>query len=517
MERASGDLTNPFSGMDTIIVGLQAMNVTKICRFFIIFMLLCTVIVFTNNAEAQKTYFVYLQSDNQQPFYVILNGKTVSSTPLGYVILSKLKDSTYPIRIGFPKTEGEQEFDLKIDGGDHGFLLKDFAEKGFGLFNLQTLAVQMNSGDAKKKAADLATQAEMEKKRTDSLNVVAAQVAAQQKADSIKQALAIQEEAKKNTEENTATAATAVPAPSKATTTTGETASAIALKGIPAPLAGTLLYVESKLRVETADSAIMTKQLLLHDTAADVPGGDIERAIDTSGVAKEDTGSKKDVVMAVPVITSQMNDEPAEKTKKRAADSSKKASADPGTVAVVGAAATAPKFLDMEMHTDSNETVPGKKAQASDSGTAKPVSETKTASNKPDTGSKKEAGLTSNNSNTRIVTVAGTTEPVLPASLYVNPACRQNANEKDFFAVRKKMAGTDDADEMVGVAKKAFKEKCFTSEQVRNLAVLFLDDAGRYNFLDAVYPYTSDQPNFKKLADLLKDDYYIKRFNAMLK
>ena len=171
------------------------------------------------------------------------------------------------------------------------------------------------------------------------------------------------------------------------------------------------------------------------------------------------------------------------------------------------------------MHPDSSEAVPVKKTQQADTGlvTQTASSETKNSTNKADTGSKKTAGLTANNSNTKIVTVPVSTDSALPASLYVNVACRQDATEKDFFAVRKKMAATDDADEMVAVARKAAKEKCFTSEQVSNLAVLLLDDAGSYNFLDALYPYTSDQPNFKKLADLLKDDYYIKRFNAMLK
>src|SRR5689334_22710521 len=118
------------------------MTMSRMNRFLVI--LLCSFLFFAIKATSQKTFFVYLQSDNQQPFYVNINGKNISSSSIGYVILSKLVDSTYPIKIGFPGSDAVQEFNIKINGNDQGYMIKDFGEKGWGLFNFQTLAVEMS-------------------------------------------------------------------------------------------------------------------------------------------------------------------------------------------------------------------------------------------------------------------------------------------------------------------------------------------------------------------------------------
>ena len=90
--------------------------------------------------KAQKTYFVYLQSESATPFYVKMAGKIQSSTAEGYLILPKLKDSTYLITIGQPGKQDEPKFTITVSRGDRGFLIKNFNES-LGLFDLQTLAV----------------------------------------------------------------------------------------------------------------------------------------------------------------------------------------------------------------------------------------------------------------------------------------------------------------------------------------------------------------------------------------
>ncbi|HTR29703.1 MAG TPA: DUF4476 domain-containing protein [Puia sp.] len=55
-----------------------------------------------SNNEPQPCYFVLIQSDNGQPFYVRVNNRIYSSSSAGHLILSQLKDSIYPIAIGFP-------------------------------------------------------------------------------------------------------------------------------------------------------------------------------------------------------------------------------------------------------------------------------------------------------------------------------------------------------------------------------------------------------------------------------
>lgn len=100
---------------------------------------------------SQKVYFVYLQTEGEQTFYVKMNAMIHSSSASGYLILSKLRDTTYNFTVGFPQNKWpEQNFSVSINKKDHGYLLKNFGEKGWGLFDLQTLAVQMAvSGSAK--------------------------------------------------------------------------------------------------------------------------------------------------------------------------------------------------------------------------------------------------------------------------------------------------------------------------------------------------------------------------------
>ncbi len=57
-----------------------------------------------------------------------------------------MADSPGTLTIGFAKSVSpEQQFNIPVNNKDAGYILKDFDEKGWGLFNLQTQAVVMNS------------------------------------------------------------------------------------------------------------------------------------------------------------------------------------------------------------------------------------------------------------------------------------------------------------------------------------------------------------------------------------
>jgi hypothetical protein len=105
----------------------------------------------------------------------------------------------------------------------------------------------------------------------------------------------------------------------------------------------------------------------------------------------------------------------------------------------------------------------------------------------------------------------------LPAeSGKLNPDCKEYASEDDFLKLRRKMVAESNEDDMIKVAKKAFKIKCFTTDYIKNLSALFLKDQAKYNFFDAAYPYVSDSGIFSILENQLSDAYYIKRFKAMI-
>ncbi|MBC7829255.1 MAG: hypothetical protein H7122_16015 [Chitinophagaceae bacterium] len=104
------------------------------------------------------------------------------------------------------------------------------------------------------------------------------------------------------------------------------------------------------------------------------------------------------------------------------------------------------------------------------------------------------------------------TKPVL-----TNSDCRTFATDSDVDKLRVRMIGEKDADGQVTEARKYFKTKCFSTKQIRALSELFRTDEGKYKLFDAAYPYVSDAFNFKDLAALLAEEYYINRFKAMVR
>lgn len=93
---------------------------------------------------AQGKSYVFIQSDNQQPFFVSINGKTYGSNLNGYLIIPQLTTGNYPCKIGFPQNKyPEQQFSLQVNNSDKGYELKNFAAKGWGLYDIIQYTIQM--------------------------------------------------------------------------------------------------------------------------------------------------------------------------------------------------------------------------------------------------------------------------------------------------------------------------------------------------------------------------------------
>jgi hypothetical protein len=89
------------------------------------------------NVHAQRKHFMYVQSENKEPFYISINNKHYSSTMSGYLIIPRLKNGKYFFVAGFPKNKyTEQNFSYVINDKDVGFIFKQFGNEGWGLFNL---------------------------------------------------------------------------------------------------------------------------------------------------------------------------------------------------------------------------------------------------------------------------------------------------------------------------------------------------------------------------------------------
>ncbi|HEY8387764.1 MAG TPA: hypothetical protein VIK74_04130, partial [Parasegetibacter sp.] len=103
------------------------------------------------------------------------------------------------------------------------------------------------------------------------------------------------------------------------------------------------------------------------------------------------------------------------------------------------------------------------------------------------------------------------------AKTNIQSRCKVIAQDEDFFVLRREMAAESSEEAMIAVARKMFKERCYATAHIRNLAPLFLTEEGKYRFFDAAYDHTHDRENFKSLVSLLTDEYFIRRFNAMIR
>ena len=385
-------------------------------------------ILFTaSTASGQQNHFIYIQTDNKQPFYVRIKEKRFTATPAGYIIIPKIIDGAYVLRIGFPDNKWPaQDFPVQINNNDQGFLLKNFGASGWGLFNTNTLQVTM--GATSQQATPGLTE-----KAADGFSDLLAEVT------------------------NTPVS----PAP-----IFGTTGKVDSIK-TPAP---TGMEPSNGSRNDTVKSTVVNSNSNVALTPAGSSIKQVFTLLDSTGRSAvfviSGAGSNDTVRLFIPYRP------------------------------LLAAAANRGELV---ISPAKDTTGPGNGVVAQDKAPAVP--------------SAKEARpfIT----DVKVSDVAtGTSSPQVQL---INPSCKVTATEPDFVKLRRKMAAAQDDAAMLQVAVKVFRTKCFSTEQVKNVSLLFLTDLGKYNFFDAAYNYVSDPANFKTLQSQLSDDYYINRFRAMLR
>lgn len=362
-------------------------------------------------AQAQQNYFVYVQTDNKQPFYAKINNKILSSSASGYLVIPKLNAGSYNLNIGFPKKEWpEQTFSFDVANADVGYLLKNFGDKGWGLYNLQTLGVIIAE---KKNRSPIKNNKEDDEAFSHALSTA-----------TNTQSLKIEKENPvKNNE------ASQVFLPQK------QTQSVLAISNIADGSGRSAIYIDKgNIPNDTITIFIpFPKPIII---SAQAPG-----------VVSENISFTKEI----------------DKEKDK-------------------------KFLDIDM----------------------PV---------VDTAQTIKPAILVNKENNADNLVVNTIKPVTQPSniLTFNSDCKYEASDNDFLKIRKKMAAAFNDDEMISASVKFFNSKCYSTEQVKNLSLLFLNDAGKYKFFDAAYAHIYDTQNFASLQLQIKDAYYINRFKAIIR
>ncbi|MEO6252036.1 MAG: DUF4476 domain-containing protein [Ferruginibacter sp.] len=106
-------------------------------KLSLLFFVLC---LLSLAASAQDPRFIYIQTDNKEPFYVKIDKTLLNSSPTSYIIIPKLVNDSYQLTIGFFNNEWpELNVTVSVKDANAGFLLKNSGEKGWALFNLLSM------------------------------------------------------------------------------------------------------------------------------------------------------------------------------------------------------------------------------------------------------------------------------------------------------------------------------------------------------------------------------------------
>lgn len=436
---------------------------------------------------SQKIYFLYLQSENDQPFFLKINEKIYSSSVSGYLIMPRLRDSSYTFSVGFPQNKyPEQKFAVEIKGKDKGYLLKNFADKGWGLFDLQTHTIQMALSDNKsgriktEPRDDISPFTEILARAANDPSLKERPVVIMMEEKPVTAQTAVLKETIKPENEPVLSTMDSSPVATNEQAKTKKEQAPVVKQDIPV-VAKRNESITSQTGPSAKPETAKTEQELPKPVQ---PAAAVD---DETALAKEEPAKKKGETKTIPAEYKR-----SVVTKKSESSTSE------------GLGLT---FID--------ELTDGKKDTIR---IVIPNPRNSPAQAKEVVKDEKKfldisvGDITKLSEDESKVTA---TTPVKNKITNIN--CKSVASEADLSKLQKKMIGEKNDEDMVGEARKVFKSRCFTTAQLKSLSALFMNDAGRYKLFDAAYAYVSDTENFFLLSSELKEEYYINRFKAMLR
>lgn len=519
-------------------------------------------------AIAQKQYFIYLQSENNQPFHVTMGEKSFTSTASGYLILSKIPDTTIQVKIWFTYDRSPQQtYSIHVKRRDHGYLIRNFAEKGWGLFDLQDLSVTMStaairpSSSGKASVMNTSAFAGLLAKASDDPSLMEAvvrtapepvivQVKKEEPVKKTEEPKAGTDVAKTNTEKKEE--------PDKQKPVVDDKSVETAVVKKEEPLKKTEEPKKTETEIAKNNSTVKEAEVTQKQQADNKP-------VETTIEKKEPPETKKIVdptavpIGSGPVVVNKddkkerQKNEDAEKKKETASIkdplSEKENTSNTGAVTAntdqaktvteekkvetEAAKSSRPESITEKVKTEEKKKEePYKKSvvtKNSEQSTAQGYGVVYVDANTDGTKDTVSIVIPENKPAVAIkevpkeekkfleISSEKKAEDSLKTAAAVMNVCNYTANNNDFFKLRKDMAAAEGNDEMLTLARKYFKMKCYTVSQVKSLGSLFLEDEGRYQFYDAVYRHTTDPVNFASLETELKDPYYVNRFKAMLR
>lgn len=480
-----------------------------------------------------QLHYVYIQSEKGQPFYVKHNGKVLSSTDRGYIIIPRLETGTAPITVGFADKESkEAQFNLRITKSDQGFLLKQSGEAGYSLYNLQTFR-ELKS-DAGETALAVATPA------ADSVVP---------ELDTAKKEMMsnLQKDLETTFADKAIVTGPSKPAPVKSGNSFASALDKVVVGGDdrdePEPLP------EVKKEAGPADVAPVAvegevkKPRKKRNRGERAPLTEEEQAILSGVLAEENKTAASEAAAEEAAKAAAATEEPVKKKSKK----HKAKDGDPdfiefqddGAPAPVGAApeaaAAAPTVVEVPVAASEEEApVRSKKKRkkifddtehpaniiTDSSGYGIAIADEEPVRSKKKKKRNEEEAVNVDAAGAPVG--AEVTTEVAPVAKkktdtrLINSDCTNVMDDDTFRKVLRKFVAARTDNSMIDVFKKQTRNYCLQTAQVKTLVQLLTADDTRYRLLDAAYSKTLDTEKYGSLETLLIDDYYRGRFKAML-
>ena len=468
-------------------------------------LLFCFFSLLVSLLNAQKIYFIYLQTETGEPFFVRMNDKLYSSESSGYLILPRLKDSTYKFKLGFPSKDIDLDFTASINKKDHGYLIKNLGDKGWGLFDLQSLDLRMSASNVKKETGfdnNLNTNTQV--------NAFTALLAKATDDPSLRQnAVFAKEVEKKPVVVQTVEKEQKKPAATDAVVKEEKKPEQVTQPTTRPDENKPDLVNTNVQKADSEKSSANQAEAYKRSEVVKLSEGSSADGFESVFVDQNPEGTKDTIRIFIPAEKTAVavKQEP----KNDSVTGTKNLDASASTTQAMNKSTEEPKkeetkkWWQITIGKNKTKEEPKKDSAAQAKDLNAPSDSTQVTKGTKEEPRKEETK--------KWWQIAIGKDKNATAE---TKKCQVVANNDDFLKLRRKMAARTNDDGMLDEARKYFKSTCFSTEQIKNLSTLFLSNAGKFNFFTVAYNYTTDVENFSTLQAELKDEAYINRFKELV-
>lgn len=470
--------------------------------------------------RAQQDYFIFISSENAQPFYIRLNEHTYSSSAIGHLVIPRLSDTTYTLEVGFPKKQyPERTFVVSLNKKDLDYRLKNTEKDGWVLFNAQTSETVKPRQEQQVKNTDLSLG---ERKTGTFATLMSALV--NDSAVLYKSIVKVDVQPVKPAATPVKTDTQAVVKAEKETAP-AETVAIIT----PAPPVDSPQTANNTIPVKIDTAITLSTVIPVQEWGNDKGKGYIYYDSTSVGMDTISLMIEFEKGVPIPLPTPEqviaapagidtvkaviMPDTPAMVAQKQPVNNPDTATKEATKQVVANTVPDSPAIAkEVVKATPPPVVITVDNAQKEPIVKVQPDTPAVTTVVKTDTAVAAKTGYMPSKDDSAAA-VAASKKPLL----LMNSDCVNFASEYDVDKLRVKMLSTNSVDDKVAAAKKVFKTKCFVTRYIRGLSELFPNDEARFKFFDAAYPFVSDTGNFRQLLDLFTDELYIARFKALVR